>query len=94
MISAYANQTAIWRKVTSINEYNEPTYATSNIKCRKETGFKMIRNAQGQETVSSATVFTEAAVEVNDLLDGKVVIAVDVETTFSGSAGFRECYLI
>ena len=94
MISAYTNQSLTWKHVSSINEYNEPTYTTSTIKGRKETGFKMIRDAQGQETVSSATVFTKSAVTVNDLIDGKLVIAVDSQITLGGSVLFYEVYLI
>lgn len=94
MISAYTNQSLTWKHVSSINEYNEPTYATSTIKGRKETGFKMIRDAQGQETVSSAQVFTKSAVVVNDKIDDKLVIAVDSQITLGGSVSFYEVYLI
>jgi hypothetical protein len=94
MISAYTNQSLTWKHVSSINEYNEPTYATSIIKGRKETGFKMIRDAQGQETVSSAQVFTKSAVAVNDKIDDKLVIAVDSQITLNGSISFYEVYLI
>lgn len=94
MISAYINQSLTWKHVSSINEYNEATYTTSTIKGRKETGFKMIRDAQGQETVSSAQVFTKSAVVVNDKIDDKLVIAVDSQITLGGSVSFYEVYLI
>lgn len=80
--------------MTGINEYNEPTYATSTIKGRKETGFKLIRNAQGQEVVSSATIFTKSAISNNDLIDGKQVISVESMIELNGSVMFYEVYLI
>jgi hypothetical protein len=54
----------------------------------------MIRDAQGQETVSSAQVFTKSAVVVNDKIDDKLVIAVDSQITLGGSVSFYEVYLI
>ena len=93
MISTYTNQSLTWQSVSSINQYNEATYTTTTIKGRKETGFKMVRNAQGQETVSSATVFTASPVLVNDLIDGQLVIAVNSEITLGGGVGFYEVYL-
>lgn len=94
MLSAYMNQTASWEYVSTINEYNEATYLTVSIKCRKETGFKLVRNAQGQETTSSAQIFTESAIDVNDKIDGKLVIAVDTQIDLGGASRFRECYLV
>ena len=94
ILSAYMNQTASWQHVSTLNEYNEPTYSTTTIKCRKETGFKLVRNAQGQETTSSAQVFTEYSVEVNDKIDDKLVIAVDTQIDLGGLSKFREVYLI
>jgi hypothetical protein len=54
----------------------------------------MVRNAQGQETVSSATVFTASPVLVNDLIDDKLVIAVNSAITLGGGVGFYEVYLV
>jgi len=93
LLDRYANQSLTWKHVTAINEYNEPTYSSTTIKGRKETGFKMIRNSQGQESVSSAQVFTESAIEVNDLIDDKLVMAVDTQIKLDGAVGFREVYL-
>ena len=94
MITNYANQSLTWKKVSSINEYNEPTYSTSTIKGRKQTGFKLIRNAQGQEVTSSASVYTKSAISPNDLIDGQQIIAVESAITISGSVGFYKGYLL
>jgi len=93
MIGDYANQSLTLKKVASTNEYNEKTYTSSTIKGRKETGFKLIRNQFGQETVSSATVFTQTLVNVDDLIDDKLVIAVNQEIALNGSVAFYEVYL-
>ena len=94
LVSCYLNQTLEWKNVTGVNEYNEPTHVTSSIKGRKETGFKLIRNSQGQEVVSSATVFTESAIINNDLIDGKLVISVESMIELNGSIMFYEVFLI
>lgn len=95
LVSCYFNQTLTWEHITSSNEYNETlTSDITNIKGRKETGFKLIRNSQGQEVVSSATVFTESAIINNDLIDGKLVISVESMIELNGSIMFYEVFLI
>ena len=94
MIDLYANQSMALKRVTSVSDTNTPTYSSSTIKGRKETGNKLIRNAQGQEVVSSATVFTQSAVSVNDTIDGSTVIAVSPEIGLDGTIEFYEVYLI
>lgn len=93
LLSNYANQSLTWKQAGALNEYAEPTYTSTTIKGRKETGFKLIRNAQGQEIVSSAKVFTESEVEANDLIDGKLVIAVTSQVNLNGSVEFYEVWL-
>jgi len=95
MISNYANQALSWEVAGALNAYAEPTYATAvTIYGRKETGFKMVRNAQGQEIVSSAVVFTQSLVSANDLIDSQLVVAVNNAIQLGGTSGFREVYLI
>lgn len=93
MIDDYAKQSLIWKRATSVNEYNEPTYSTSTIKGRKETGFKLIRNSKGEETVSSARVFTKSAVTEGDLIDDELVIAVTTAVDLDGKTGYYAVYL-
>lgn len=95
MIENYLNQSATWKHVATTNEYNEHTYAAdATIKCRREMGFKLVRNKQGQEVVSSACYFTKSAVTVDDLLDGELVIAANGEVGLSGNIEFYECYTL
>ena len=90
----YFNQSLTWKHVASINDSNEPTYITSTIKGRKETGNNLVRNAQGQEVVSSAAIFTGSAIANNDKIDGRLVISVDAMINLNGTIKFYEVYLI
>lgn len=95
VLGNYANQSLTWKHVTTVNKYNEPTYAKAAIiKGRKETGHKLIRDAKGQETVSSARVFTESAVTINDLIDDKLVISVESAIGLNGAVQYYTVYLI
>lgn len=94
MLGSYANQSLVWKHVATTNKYGESTYTTSTIKGRKETGHKLIRNDKGQETVSSARVFTESAITVNDLIDDKLVISVESAVSLSETVQFYTGYLI
>jgi hypothetical protein len=93
MINDYANQSMTLKTAGTPNEYNEPTYATSTIKGRKEHGIKLVRNAQGEETVSSAVVFTASVVSVNDLIDDAIVIDSQPMPNLDGTTQFYEVYL-
>jgi hypothetical protein len=94
MLDNYANQNLIWSYAGTPNEYNESTYTTSTIKGRKETGFKLVRDAQGQEITSSAVVFTKSPVSNNDLIDGRRVISSESMIGLDGATQWYEVYLI
>lgn len=93
MIGRYANQTLSWQHVSSVDEYNEPTYTTTSIAGRMETGNKLVRDQYGQEVVSTATVYTESAVDNGDLIEGKIVIQVNKMIGFDGNVKFYEVNL-
>jgi hypothetical protein len=95
MIESYLNQTAVWKSKGAVSDTNQPTYAPDvSIPCRIEYSRKMIRNKDGQEVVSMATVFTQAVVRPDDVIviDGYSwpVIAVAEEADLSGAILFRE----
>jgi len=94
MIKAYLNQNLSWKHAGTLNEYNEPTYTTTTIKGRKETGHKLVRNKQGQEVVSSAWVVTQSAIAPNDKIDGSLVISVEEAVQMDGTTKFYEGYLV
>lgn len=69
MIGDYLNQTAFWRHVTGRDDFNDPAYAADQpITVRWEARRRLVRNAQGDQVVSEARVFTEASVEPGDVL--------------------------
>ena len=92
-MTEYLNQSMTWKHISSINKYNEPTYTTSTIKGRKETGHKLVRNSQGEEVVSTACVFTLSAIEKCDLIDDEIVISVESNVELNGTTKFYEVYL-
>lgn len=96
MIEAYTNQSAGWQiNKKEPNQYNEPTYEDSvDIDCRFEYKRRMVRNKQGQEVISEATLFTKSAVKPDDLITFDeidwVVLAVANEVGLDGSIAFYE----
>jgi len=93
MIRNYLNQTVIWGRAGQPNEYNEVTWANTNIKGRKQSGFKLIRDAQGAEVVSSTMIITETVVSIGDLLDGDEVIVLNPAIDLNGKRLWDEVYL-
>lgn len=62
-------QTAKHKIVDGTNEYSEPNITKiKDIKCRIEYKNVQITNAQGQQVVSKARLFTEAVVNIGDLI--------------------------
>jgi len=93
MIDAYTNQSITWQRIASVNVYNEPTYISTTIKGRLEEGFKQVRTATGEEVTSSVRCYTKALVGIGDLLDDRVVIALNKMFNLSGAEKFREVWL-
>lgn len=93
MISSYLNQSLEWKVKGAVNEYNEATYTTTTIRGRKETGFNLIRDAQGQELISSSFVATESAISPGDLIDGLQVITSVPMPGLDGKTEHYEVYL-
>ncbi|MFA5432296.1 MAG: hypothetical protein WC319_05420 [Candidatus Paceibacterota bacterium] len=93
MLGNYATQNLILSKWASRNEYNEPMRTLSSIKGRKEEKLQLVVNSNGEQVLSSAFVMTEIEVNINDLIDGRMVIASSVITGLSGSTLWYEVYL-
>ncbi len=97
MITDYLNQTATWKTVTSVNEYNEPTFTSATIACRMEYKRQMVRDSQGQEVVSEATLYTLSAVKPGDVItyDSRdwSVLTVASEAQLDGTVLFRAVYM-
>ena len=89
----YLNQDLLWQHVSTISAYNEPTYTTSTIKGRLQDTSRMVSNSLGQTVTSGALVLTTAAVTVNDLIDGRLVLRVDTLRWADGAINHYEVYL-
>ena len=77
MIKDYCNQKAIWLHKTESNEFNEDSYAEPvTIDVRKVEKITLVRNKNGEQVVSNTIVYTPEAVQVDDLIDDLVVIAI------------------
>ena len=94
MLAEYLNQSLTWKHIASVNEYNESTYTSTTIKGRKETGHKLVKNAQGEDAVSSARVFTESAIVIDDLIDDTAIISVESCVDLDGTIQFYTGYLL
>lgn len=94
MLEDYTNQSLVWVKVLTLNEYGEvATSTTTTIKGRMDTGFKLVRNAQGKEVVSTAYVATKSAVSVGDTINGKVVVSSEPAVGLDGAILWYDVYL-
>ena len=94
MIDKYLNETATWRTVTSVNQYNEPTYTDKSIKCRSEGTNRLVNNSLGQAVTVGTRVFTKEQIKVNDMIDDRQVVTVEVKKWRDGSVSHYEVYLV
>jgi hypothetical protein len=94
MIEGYLNQRAVWKRITSQNEYGEPTFSSKTISVRWEGKRRLVRDNEGREVVSEARVFCVEAVKPGDILKYEdrdwPVIAVSTVPGLDGSESHRE----
>ena len=94
MIEGYLNQRAVWKRITSQNEYGEPTFSSKTISVRWEGKRRLVRDNEGREVVSEARVFCVDPIQPEDLLKyaGREwpVITVSTVPGLDGSEQFRE----
>jgi len=94
MIDNYLNQTTTLKTTTGINEYGESITTSSTINIRWEGKRKIVRNSQGKEVISEATIYTQAVVLPNDIVTWYsrdwTVLAVSDITDLEGDIQFRE----
>ncbi len=76
MMMDYCNQSAVWKHIVGHDKFSQPTYLETDIKVRKENKTRLVRNKNGIQVVSNTTVFTDADVKIDDLIDNTPVIAV------------------
>ena len=97
MISNYLNQTATWKRVTSLNEFGEPVTASQTIAVRWEGKRRLVRDRQGQEVVSEARMYCVEAVQPGDVVEYEgrewPVLAVSETPGLDGTVLYREVAL-
>lgn len=83
MIKEYLNQTAILKTTTGYNEYGEPVASEKTIPCRFEMKRKLVRDKQGNEVVSEATMYCIEPVSPDDrvVYNGKEYAVISVLET-------------
>lgn len=91
-------QTVGWLVRTGTDDRGQPLYAAEvTVKCRAEPKARIIRNAQGEDVVSSLAVFTHAGINVGDAIrhDARTypVLAAGDEPDMSGRIRYREVSL-
>jgi hypothetical protein len=80
MIKEYLNQTATLKTTVGYNEYGEPIPSEKIIPCRFEMKRKLVRDRQGNEVVSEATMYCIEPVNPDDRIvyNNKEYIAITV----------------
>ena len=89
MMSDYYDTTGEWKHISGTDDYNQPTYAIDNPPCKIMDKMKLVRDKTGVQVVSMSTVYTDAAVNVDDLFNGRVVIAVGSKDSLEGTEGYE-----
>lgn len=94
MIKDYLNQTATLKTTISYNEYGEPVASEKVISCRFEMKRKLVRDKQGNEVVSEATMYCIEPISPDDRIvyNNKeyIVIAVSEIVDLDGNIVYYE----
>lgn len=93
MIEDYFTDIKLWKHVTGTDDYNQPTYEDKTIDCKFNEKLKLVRDKTGQQVVSQAQVFCKESVQVDDLIDGRVVLSVGSMDGLDGITEGYEVYL-
>lgn len=97
MIKDYLNQKVILKTTTGYNEYGEPVASEKAIPCRFEMRRKLVRDKQGNEVVSEATMYCLEPVNPDDrvIYNGREFTAITVSeiVDLDGSTAYYEVAL-
>jgi hypothetical protein len=94
MMADYCNQSAVWKKAVGPNEYAETIYADPvGIPCRKEIKLRLVRDKNGNQVVSDTRLFTPEQIQVDDLIDDRVVISAQPSIDLDGNTDGYEVSL-
>jgi hypothetical protein len=92
MISAYLIDTVSIKRLTSRDQWQEPTWTSETLRARVEWQNKLIRNDKGEQVVSGALVYMSGDITAPTNADRIVIdsiehaiMRVDKKTDFSTS---------
>ena len=89
MMSDYYNTTGEWKHIAGADDYNQAAYSISNPPCRIMDKMKLVRDKTGVQVVSMTTVYTDAAVNIDDLFNGRVVLSVKSMDSLEDTEGYE-----
>lgn len=91
----YLNQKALWQIVVSRNEYGDFMYASfSDIAVRRQEHVEEVRTSDGTVHKTNYIYYTHSNVQVDDRLDGNLVIEIYDMRTLGGRNRLRRCKTI
>jgi hypothetical protein len=77
LFSEHLNQTVSYEQFLSQDGYNKPTFsAAQTVAARVEGRRRMVTTLEGENIISSTTVFTQTAVTTLDKIDSRRVLEV------------------
>lgn len=89
------NQDVLWEVKAPINLFGDFTYTEAEtIKCRKEPHVEEIRDEQGNIHMSKHIFYTRSKVDVDDKLDGELVVQKYDMMTLGGNFHLRRLITI
>ena len=85
MLNAYLNQTAEYSPCTGSDDRGQPVYGDAEvIRCRKQLKMQNVLTATGQVIKAQHIYYCSHSVAEGDMLDGRVVVAVEIWSGLSG----------
>lgn len=85
MLSAYLNQTTVYRRKTGTDARGQPLYsAAETVACRRRSDTRLVLAADGQAVKCETVYYLAVTAREGDELDGRVVTAVSEWVNIDG----------
>lgn len=91
----YQQTTVSWKARTGYDDYGKPEHPTTgtDITAREVKKTKVVKNTQGKEQVATTVYMVSDNVNAEDLIDDKMVLAVEDATPFDNVTAGKLVYL-
>lgn len=84
-MSAYLNQTAVYRRKTGTDARGQPVYSAAEIvPCRRRSDTRLVLIAEGQAVKSETIYYLAVTARYGDELDGRLITAVSEWVSIDG----------